>query len=1138
MATPGRPRQSGIPGPGRASSIPTPGRSRSNSNIHQNYDQTQADDITRAFADAIKANDPSMHRNNSLANSISTSSLSPQSGAFSGRRSVAGRPSSSASSSSTKAQDRIKTPISARVSSRPPSRSELSKPPKTFEVGDNVRIESLGFEGKLRYIGDIEGKPGLWAGVELSGGFSGKGKNNGSVDGKQYFNCPAKCGVFVATTKLSAPTVGPGAIQRPPSVASSRGGMKSSTVNSGRTTPSFVGMRTPSASFSNGRVTPSTGGRITPSDSSGRITPNSSLPGLSQQRLFKTPSSKPKTVAPLSEKITAGSRASKYMTMTAQQLNSRSKTSPETSTRKSESSGISLNSPTMSRTLSSPSRSSGSPFSTPRAGSIRSSNAGGSPTSLSARNRTSMNTPRARIPSGVAMPPPPSPKALPLHHLQTGVNRSSPPQSRNDLLIQEKSTSSVSPFSSSSRPSSSTSFRSVGTDELAIIEQLQSRLDAAEYENERLRMSSEAAMASSTETEHLRTERDETLVKLEAAQTKILTLGELVKTQATDMEILQDENQRLRQELTTTAEQAEQDISLRRSEAESLGQEMKSLLDKLDEFEALVLQKDEINTTQASNIQDLSAELEKLQADFQEERKELNGQIDELRIAGQETIALYEERLSAANTQRYELEHRISILETSLKAAVSNHAPQEPASAIRSATEIDNETLQEQVQYLQKKSARLEEQLEDTRAALERDMVSYQDKISRIRMEEEQHKRDLNLKEREYEQLLKSEAGARNRVEEIEEALRESTVALESARGEVEALRTEMANLEVLIDDASEGDVSSKLTNFMRKMAADKSKYKQELQLLEKALEDTQAEKELLVNQMSKQIPNPLGNTQNNEDLLGNVNDSLRKQVIELEAKVVGLDQELVSRTAELEVLRKKSNREAALTNGTSETLSSKPEPSSEEVAELQKENLASAQQIKLLESENQLLSAEAEQLRQEIHILEENLDNSLEGDNDGAKAPRPLADQRTRFENDLDQARKRLSEAEMKHARTIHSLNKEISELEALVESKDELEQEIERLKDKLARQKKTSKNNGDPTEARQRLSTASISSAGTGALGGSREEEVCEICERPGHDIFNCSLLKEDKTGVVCEDCESPGHVAADCPHSLDVF
>ena len=66
---------------------------------------------------------------------------------------------------------------------------------------------------------------------------------------------------------------------------------------------------------------------------------------------------------------------------------------------------------------------------------------------------------------------------------------------------------------------------------------------------------------------------------------------------------------------------------------------------------------------------------------------------------------------------------------------------------------------------------------------------------------------------------------------------------------------------------------------------------------------------------------------------------------------------------------------------------------------------------------------------------------------------------------------------------------------------------------------------------------------------------DTVCEICEKPGHDIFTCSLLKEDPKGssnglrvahqprygdsnMVCEDCDSHGHTASDCPHSLDVF
>lgn len=51
--------------------------------------------------------------------------------------------------------------------------------PGQFAVGEKVRVEGMGMEGWLRFVGEIAGKPGVWAGVELSGGFAGKGKNDG-----------------------------------------------------------------------------------------------------------------------------------------------------------------------------------------------------------------------------------------------------------------------------------------------------------------------------------------------------------------------------------------------------------------------------------------------------------------------------------------------------------------------------------------------------------------------------------------------------------------------------------------------------------------------------------------------------------------------------------------------------------------------------------------------------------------------------------------------------------------------------------------------------------------------------------------------------------------------------------------------
>ena len=207
MATPGNSRQSGIRG--RLSNIPTPGRSRSSSTVHQLNPTTPVDDMSRAFADAIKANDPSLHRNIPPPGRSSTISLSPQSASYSGRRSVVGRPSSSSSASSanavppSKVSEHAKTP--ARMISRPPSRHSdvVGKPKKAFEVGDNVRIESLGFEGTLRYLGEIDGKPGLWAGIELSGGFSGKGKNNGTVGGSVTLLSTTRLYFWIASLSLN-----------------------------------------------------------------------------------------------------------------------------------------------------------------------------------------------------------------------------------------------------------------------------------------------------------------------------------------------------------------------------------------------------------------------------------------------------------------------------------------------------------------------------------------------------------------------------------------------------------------------------------------------------------------------------------------------------------------------------------------------------------------------------------------------------------------------------------------------------------------------------------------------------------------------------------------------------------------------
>ena len=125
----------------------------------------------------------------------------------------------------------------------------------------------------------------------------------------------------------------------------------------------------------------------------------------------------------------------------------------------------------------------------------------------------------------------------------------------------------------------------------------------------------------------------------------------------------------------------------------------------------------------------------------------------------------------------------------------------------------------------------------------------------------------------------------------------------------------------------------------------------------------------------------------------------------EHENKVEALAQTLSERSTELDSLRKKTNRDVVVNNGIHEPSRAIPQPSSspkhgelsavrEEITglkydfadnggisaehinvrhivqELQGENLAAAHRITLLESENQLLTSEAHQLRQVNHSL------------------------------------------------------------------------------------------------------------------------------------------------------------------------
>ncbi|KAI0823395.1 hypothetical protein BC628DRAFT_531468 [Trametes gibbosa] len=420
-------------------------------------------------------------------------------------------------------------------------------------------------------------------------------------------------------------------------------------------------VRIMAALLGNGRVTPSIGnGRVTPAASTGRRTPGivtpaaRPRPSASVGRSLVTPG-RPSNVE---TNITPGSRASKYVGMTAKQLTSRT-------TLGSPARGAGSASPTRStgfgspiqasRQLSSPTRSlTGSPFNTPKAlGMSRPMGLGmGIPSTTPSKIRPSLgNTPRARIPSAIAMPPPASPSSTTLSSRSVSLNGPQTPidPPLNDLemngkalqdriagLLSNKTPSSPRP-ESRTRAESRTSSSSLNLVELqSHIERLQARLDATEDENRRLRTRvDDAERDASQRIELLVAERDQHAARISELETASRTAERSLSERDATIEQLQ-----------RAAEQSSRDLDKVRADGEARLRDVQS---KLDDRDALIVQLKEavearegeqsesaaVLKAKNTEIALLEARVQKAYAELEEERRELGSQVDELRQAGQ-----------------------------------------------------------------------------------------------------------------------------------------------------------------------------------------------------------------------------------------------------------------------------------------------------------------------------------------------------------------------------------------------------------------------------------------------------------------------------------------------------------------------
>ena len=434
--------------------------------------------------------------------------------------------------------------------------------------------------------------------------------------------------------------------------------------------------------MSNGRITPSfSTGRITPSLSNSRVGPP--IPAgrtTPANRRTTTGPFTPKTVTKPSmptSQVTPGSRASKYVGVTATQL----RKSPGVPRKPP----AGRESPTRSVTHSMPSpvRSvgTGSPFNTPRVPGSRYDDATitGSPTS-----KLSFKTPRPRIPSSVAMPPPLSPSLS--SKIGSGDDEDGLPPSaslqslhaaRMQRTISAGSVGPGSPRSGSAAGSTANDWarqQELLTEDIA---RLQSRLDALEYENEELRQKVDTAetlavtssqsrptssvdsyttanspmidptptadtFASNERIEYLTKERDTLTKERDELATRVSTLETAAKTQERTLAERGSKIESLERavkESTLDLTQLKTDSENRQKELQSKLEDNEEMLKNLKEVltakEGQETESGAVLATKDKEIMLLESRVERVTKEWEEERTELQSQVQELRLAGQ-----------------------------------------------------------------------------------------------------------------------------------------------------------------------------------------------------------------------------------------------------------------------------------------------------------------------------------------------------------------------------------------------------------------------------------------------------------------------------------------------------------------------
>jgi CAP-Gly domain-containing linker protein 1 len=190
----------------------------------------------------------------------------------------------------------------------------------------------------------------------------------------------------------------------------------------------------------------------------------------------------------------------------------------------------------------------------------------------------------------------------------------------------------------SPRPDSAASIRSTTADERAHIEQLQSRVDALEYENDRLRSAPNTSDSDSDiqlRVSALQLERDEARSRISLYQAELKTAEASLDDRESRLQSLDRDHQQTLAALENEKHESEIRFKVLQLKLDDSTVLVKSLKEAVKVKERAELENDSSLKAKNAHIASLESRMEKAYAELEEERKELGGQVDELRQAGQ-----------------------------------------------------------------------------------------------------------------------------------------------------------------------------------------------------------------------------------------------------------------------------------------------------------------------------------------------------------------------------------------------------------------------------------------------------------------------------------------------------------------------